>query len=425
MKRLCIAIALFASLDLSGLVPAFARNLPNESYGDYYVVDEGGKCGYIDSVGEYIIPARFDRASGFARGLAPVTVGYDTHFIDPSGKIVFSLPDRMRSFGFGDDDLAIVESRTGKGFIDRSGKLLFPPIYWEVRPFVGELWEDKPYPDQSITVVKLFSEQFAVIDRAGRILFGPRRGVISVLPDGVFRAWNPELQKEMYFDRSFQPLPGYSETRHANPDIDERTAVDIGYFHRSGYATAQKPGKSINAEESRGIIDKNGNWVVQPIYAQIFFNEGLRELSFIHARRGSKWGFIDISGKEVIPFQFDDILPFGVQYAPAKTKGRWGLIDINGQWKLLPAYDAVQPLSESAVAVQADGLWGVVNYDGHWKIKPRFRTIGYCQGRDYSMAEHLFEDEASPATRTYEKMLGGLIRDMDQKEREKAKTPPR
>lgn len=403
-------------LILFSFLAAPAASAPNEAkLQDFYAVDEGGKCGYINATGSYIIPAKYDRGHSFRKGLASVTLGYDTHFIDPSGKVVFSLPDRMRSFGFDErDDTAIIEARTGKGFVDLQGRVIAPPIFFELRPLGGELSEENPFHDHGTTTAQLVDQRFVVIDRSGEILFGPRAGRISILEDGVYAAWSPQEQADEYFDRGFRPLPRFRAPRYQSPQFSASKFGRVNVWHESGYAEAQLPKKEWN--EGWGIINAKGEWVVRPIYNDLYFNEGANELTFIHARRGPKWGFIDISGKEVIPFTFDEVLPFVGNHAPAALGGEWGLIDKSGQWKLKPGYDGVQELSDSAVAVQQGHLWGVVDYDGRWLIEPRFRSVGFCQGRDFTLAEHMFEPEDSPRAREYEDLLGGVLRVLDQKE---------
>lgn len=176
----CLASAVVSSSQATGRV--------NEAHLEpYYLVDEGGKCGYISSDGQYIIPAKYDRANEFVSGLASVTLGYTTYFIDPTGKSVFVLPDRMRYFGFDERDAsAIVETRDGEGVIDRSGKFLVPAKYFEIVPFGGDLSQEHPYPDHTTTVVKLIDQRHAVINRHGNVVFGPRKNWITILPDGVY-----------------------------------------------------------------------------------------------------------------------------------------------------------------------------------------------------------------------------------------------
>ena len=388
--------------------------MPNEKrLSEYYAVDEGGKCGYIDSAGRYIIPAKYDRANPFLNRLASVTIGYDTHFIDPSGKIVFSLPDRMRSFGFDErDETAVIESRTGKGFIDRTGKIIVQPVYHDVRPFGGDLSDENPSKDRSTTTVNFGDARSAIIDRTGKVIFGPRKTGIGILSDGIYKLGGP-MEAAEYYDRNFKQIKDYQAREYSPPVYDETKFDLVSVWHESGFAEAQVPSKV--GEGKWGILNRSIQWVVQPIYDELFFNDDSDELSYIHGRRGQKWGFIDITGKEVIPFAFDRLLPFVGNHAPAALGNRWGLIDRSGKWKLQPKYDDVEELSDVAVAVQRGGLWGIMDYSGQWLIEPRFQSVGHCQGRDFTLAEQMFEAEGSPMVKEFEGALGGIIQEMDKK----------
>ena len=55
------------------------------------------------------------------------------------------------------------------------------------------------------------------------------------------------------------------------------------------------------------------------------FSEGLADV-----RLNGKWGFIDKSGKVVIPFKYDDALPFSEGFAVVELDGKDGYIDKNG-----------------------------------------------------------------------------------------------
>lgn len=200
--------------------------------------------------------------------------------------------------------------------------------------------------------------------------------------------------------------------RPTYPKIDESKYSFVDYWHNSGLTRVQT--LESGHDGKWGIIDVQERWTVQPTYDELWFNEGRNELTFIRARKGLKWGFIDAAGREVIPFKFDGTFPFVGNHAPAAVGDKWGPIDIVGDWALDPQYDEVQELSDKAAAVRQGQLWGVVDYSGKWLIEPRFHQVGYCQGRDFTLAEHMFEPEDSATAKEFEGALGGLIQSMDQ-----------
>lgn len=133
----------------------------------------GGKWGYIDARGEWVINPQFEAAWGFASGLAPVQVGERVGYIDRKGRfrvnpqygrgrpfhhglaIVSSVEEGRYGaidtegrvvikpeFGYVDDfseDLAAVSTRAGWGFIDRTGKIVIPPAFDYAGEFAGGL----------------------------------------------------------------------------------------------------------------------------------------------------------------------------------------------------------------------------------------------------------------------------------------------
>ena len=81
--------------------------------------------------------------------------------------------------------------------------------------------------------------------------------------------------------------------------------------------------------------------------SDFFFHEGLGCVQF-----NQGWGFIDRTGKVVIPAQYDDALPFtdkGWAAVYIRQKG-WGLIDTNGK--------SVEPCQYRALADDFRRQWG-------------------------------------------------------------------
>ena len=59
-----------------------------------------------------------------------------------------------------------------------------------------------------------------------------------------------------------------------------------------------------------------------------------------------KWGFINPSGRLVIPARFEDVLPFQNGIGFAKEKGLWGVMKRNGSWLVKPIGTSVETDSE-------------------------------------------------------------------------------
>ena len=57
---------------------------------------------------------------------------------------------------------------------------------------------------------------------------------------------------------------------------------------------------------------------------------------------GDKWGFINRTGKVLIPFQFDKADNFYEGLAAVRQNRLWGFIDLKGNWVIKPKYDFIQ-----------------------------------------------------------------------------------
>jgi WG containing repeat len=140
---------------------------------------------------------------------------------------------------------------------------------------------------------------------------------------------------------------------------------------------------------------QNWEWILEPTFAlPCEFHEGL---GFIHGgESGIDKGFMDISGKTVIPIQFEDGHFFKEGLAGVKKNGKWGFVDKTGKMVIQPEFDVVNHFSEGLVAVQKNEKWGVIDKTG--KVIIPFRLIAIASGfsEGYIWAHDKEEIEAKP-----------------------------
>ena len=60
------------------------------------------------------------------------------------------------------------------------------------------------------------------------------------------------------------------------------------------------------------------------------FSEGLAGVE-----TNDKWGFVNKSGKEVIPCKYDDVYDFSEGLAGVKMNGKWGFVNKSGKEVIL------------------------------------------------------------------------------------------
>jgi hypothetical protein len=99
-------------------------------------------------------------------------------------------------------------------------------------------------------------------------------------------------------------------------------------------------------------------------------------------RVDGKYGFIDLTGRMVIPPTFDFAWQFSEGRAAAWQHGRAGFIDRTGTFVIQPRFEYAKAFHEGLAEMQLGGLWGFVDTDGQLTIQPQFEeTRWFSQGR--------------------------------------------
>ncbi len=291
-----------------------------------FVVQKDGKSGFIDRTGKVLIPIQFDSANNFHEGLALVTMNGKKMFIDATGKIVFNAAyDIINNFSEG---LAAVNlgqtripnigliSNPGKwGYIDKTGKLVIPMKFTHAEDFSEGL----------AAVTNGDRDHGAFIDHSEKIIFtlpldvtlGFHEGFAGVLLSG----------NVTYYDRRGQKM-----------------SVPTEYGPRShSFSEGLVP---IEINGKTGFMDQNGKVAIAPQFEDVEdFSEGLapvkvgskettwcpRDSSGSREGFTMKWGYVDKSGKFVIPPQFESAAPFAEGVAVIHQCGEAFFIDQTGK----------------------------------------------------------------------------------------------
>lgn len=111
------------------------------------------------------------------------------------------------------------------------------------------------------------------------------------------------------------------------------------------------------------------------------FNIANAQEILIAAQKQGKWGYIDTSGKFVIPAQFEDAYPFLKNTAVAKEKGLFGVIDTKGKWIVSPRKGAFNgDINSNRIVLTNDlGKWGAIDATGKEKIPYEYDAMSTFQ----------------------------------------------
>lgn len=108
------------------------------------------------------------------------------------------------------------------------------------------------------------------------------------------------------------------------------------YLFFNGIAGIVQDGK-WSFIDREGKIISNTNLLVSEYKAfpPMYFN------GLIGFFKKGKAGYVNLSGEEVIPFQYDEYHPFEAEVTPVKYKGLYGLIRKDGSWAVSPKFEVL------------------------------------------------------------------------------------
>ena len=140
-----------------------------------------------------------------------------------------------------------------------------------------------------------------------------------------------------------------------------------------------------------GFKLKNTGEVVIPAKytkSKFWFSEGL-----VGVKSRGLWGYIDKTGKEIIPLKYDNAGDFSEGLACVQIDYRYGFIDKEGNEVISLMYDDADSFSEGLASVKLNGKWGYVDktgkvvislkYDEAWSFREGLAMVNMGQKRTH------------------------------------------
>jgi len=318
-----------------------------------------GKWGFIDKAGEEVVPVEYDKVGRFREGLVGVIKDGLLGFVDETGAVVipltyvydnpwFSVVEsyQMDFVPFFSEGLAAIwggDAHNGQyGYIDKEGNVVIPFAYDYAAPFSeglayvsegGALVFDDPTKDG----------KYGFIDKTGEV-------VVPLVYDCDYSDCGGIILEQYFYDGFAKASKGTVFPTNMKYGMIDRTGtvvVPMAYdwvwhhgWHWNFYGRLALVGLGWDRGgwESRGLVDETGKEVVAVGYYDDIgpFSEGLArvwhgaskdEYGQIEYGTGA-YGFIDTTGKEVVPCIFDNARDFSEGLAAVLVDGKWGYIAI-------------------------------------------------------------------------------------------------
>ena len=274
---------------------AYLLGLPDDEFKRF---EKNGKYGFkVASMGEIIIPLKYDFAAPFSEGLASVKLNGKWGFIDKTGKEVIPLKyDAAGDFSEGLVDVRLNGILNGKfSFIDKTGKEAIPLKYDDAGSF-----------SEGLAVVRIGSRyggKYGYIDKTGKEVIPLKYDDACGFSEGLANV----------------KLNG----RYGFIDKTSKEVIPLKYDAAGNFSDGLA---RVKLNGKWGYVDKTGKEVIPLKYDDAWlFSEGLASVKL-----NGKWGFIDKTGKEVISLKYDYAYPFNGGKATIELNEEWFYIDKNG-----------------------------------------------------------------------------------------------
>lgn len=347
-------------------------------YAGIAVVKKNKKVGIINAKGEFIVNPIYDDAIYYApEGKVSVKKAGKWGVIDQSGKIIIPFIHEYISVFINGYVIA------GK-YISRKGYagIVCPTVLNERNEVIFEV--GKPInPDifldnlASYDCTRLFLPGFAnkknnTYSNGWPII---RKGILLLkeVPEGSveffnFVALDVRTGKSFSFVPGLQPVNNYFAFREGSiameiPDSKQADFGDtgMGYYDTANFTAGYMRDLLYEAKDQKVHPFFNGVAAVEKDERWIFIDRDFSVMSetqlstkeydafppmyfngLIGFWKNGKAGFVDITGKEVIPFTLEEYHPFEYDVTPAKQNGFYGLIGKDGSWAVPPKFEDLQ-----------------------------------------------------------------------------------
>jgi WG containing repeat len=347
----------------------------------FIIYAKGERVGIMNEHKELIVPCTYDflAIDGFYDGL--ITCSYlDEALLHFTEQGVRLEPEGHYAYhGFCEDLVSIIddptESYTGFcGFMNRQGQIVIPCQYADAHYFQNGLVPVKH--ENKWGCINADNETIIPFqyDRMEWTL----QGRLLVQKAGKWGVMNPKTQKVVHWRYDDMKIDWYSCRGHRNQqwfllDGFGRELGKMGYdeiAYRNGDHFAVRRGNAF------GLIHKLTGKLVIPIEYQSItqFNDGR-----VAALYGDKWGFLNEKGQWAFPAQYESVNDFQEGLAVVMSQQKYGVIDLHGNLVAPLRYNKVSSFKEGrALAVRRE-MYGYLDRQGQEVI-----PLIYEFGKDFS-----------------------------------------
>ncbi|MES2703779.1 MAG: WG repeat-containing protein [Bacteroidota bacterium] len=312
---------------------------------ELFPVQAGGTYQYIDRSGKVAIAPQFVEASCFYEGIALVATGNDSNrtwgYIGTNGKYI-AEPKYTEATTFSEGTALVVAEGSAPAAIDKEGKVVFTlPDAEQVDNYCEGY--------AAYSVIGEQGERWGFVNMWGKQKIAPQYAMVGGFAENLCSVMNDE-GKWGFIDK---------DGKVAVPCKYENVSVFLGNSAR------------VQTEGKWGTINSVGSYLIKPAYDNMEADGG----AFVVQQNG-KWGWVDRSAKTIIPFEYDDALPFnGSDYTAVRRGDKWGYINKKGKEIIAPQFEFAFGFDGDMALIGQGRKYGFVKKDGKVAIAPQYKQV--------------------------------------------------
>ncbi|MCL6097741.1 MAG: WG repeat-containing protein [Bacteroidetes bacterium] len=295
------------------------------------------------------------------------------------------------------------------GFINLAGKIVITPQFDSAEEFseglaavqVGDAWG---YADSTGLIIinpeydyaGKFSDGLAVVQADGNFGYINKSGDLVIPPQFVSAEDFENEIASVMMKMENQPAPKHSYIDKTGKPITE---FDVVNLISDGLIL-------VRNEYKKGFIDASGKIIIPLIYDDAkHFKEG-----FAAVKENDKWGFIEKSGKYILPPKFDLMKDeFSEGTIGVQVDRKWGFISNTGELQINPIYDDVGSFSEGLAIIAQNGKQGYIDKTGKIIIEPVFKKAFNFENGIARIVENIESKDAWKLIDKTSKQIGSTL----------------
>ena len=278
-------------------------------FNGFATVRENNKLGFINTLGEEVVPCKYQFCKKFEEGLAAVKNEKDLWgFVNQQGEEVIRC-QYPEVYDFSEGLASVMDYSGFWGFIDQTGKEVIPCYY----SFAGNFHD-------GIAIVGR-DERYGVIDKHGETIVQREYESIQVISEDLMAVKDPDTNRWGYIDRTGEikiPCDYFRcNSFHDGMAVVRDYVNGYGYINKAGkrirgnYAEAhdfhEGMAKVFDHDLGMTFINKDGSSNGIAWYKSV---ENFKGDFAVVITDSWKYGVIDKTGKLVVPCDYDSIFLF-------------------------------------------------------------------------------------------------------------------